>query len=281
MINISLKDNSFSHAYSYGNGDLNILSKYIKWDRINIHDIIFYTDSFFNSDDPYKYSYKTNIAWIHEPKSIRNHLYDINSIDWSKFDYVLSHNINFIDQLNNTGKVKALWCAAGGCWIYEEDRKIYNKSKNLSIIASVKRMTHGHKLRHKIIELYKEEFCEIAGNGYNSIAYKLSALKDYRFSVIIENDNSDGNFTEKLIDCLITGTIPIYYGTKNIGTYFDLNGFILINSPEEFGNIISLLNEDYYNSKINSIKNNFELAHQYVNTEDSIYNLYKDVIFNV
>lgn len=281
MINVSIKDSSFSHAYSCGNGDLKIFSKYIKWDRVNINDIIFYTDGYISNNEPYKYSDKVNVAWIIEPKSISEHLYNINYTDWSKFDYVLSHNINFIDYLNDSGKVKALRYAFGGCWIYEQDRKVYNKTDNLSIISSGKKMTIGHKLRHNIIELFRDHFSNISGGGYNPISYKLSALKDYRFSVIIENDNSDDFFSEKLIDCLITGTIPIYWGTKNIGKYFDLNGFIQIENSDDFKSILPLLTEEYYNSKIDVIHKNFQLAHQYVNMEDGIYNLYKDIIFKL
>ena len=35
------------------------------------------------------------------------------------------------------------------------------------------------------------------------------------FSVCIENDVYDTYFTEKILDCFATGTIPIYKGTKN------------------------------------------------------------------
>lgn len=279
MRTVSLKDNCFSHAYSCGNGDLNILSKYINWDRNDINDIIFYTDNYILSDDPHKYSDKISVAWIVEPKAISNHLYDINYTDWSKFDYVLSHNTNFVEELNNSSKVKSLWYAFGGSWIYEQDRFIHLKSKNLSIITSSKSKTHGHRMRHEIINSHRNIFDGLFGRGYNRINNKIEGLREYRFSLVVENDNSDDFFSEKLIDCLVTGTIPIYYGTKNIGKYFDVNGFLLINNVNDFGKITSLLNEDYYNSKLNSIKNNFALAQKYVNMEDWIYNTYKDVIF--
>lgn len=279
MTTTSLKDNSFSHAYSCGNGDLKIFSKHIIWDRINIQNVIFYTDNFIGGDDPYKYSDKTNVAWIIEPPSINNSLYDVNYTDWNKFDYVISHNTEFVTKLNYGGKVKALWYAFGGCWIYEQDRGIHSKSKNLSVIASAKSKTHGHRMRHDIINSYRNMFNGIFGRGYNHIQNKIEGLKEYRFSLVIENDNSDDFFSEKLIDCLVTGTIPIYYGTKNIGKYFDLSGFIIINNEDDFANIIPMLNEQYYMSKLDSVRNNFNLAKKYVNMEDGIYNLYKDLIF--
>lgn len=280
MINVSLKDSAFSHATSYSHGDLKIYSKYISWDRENIHDVIFYTDSHIASEMPYSYKTHKNIAWILEPISISSVLYSTSYTDWSKFDFVISHNLKFINELKLNCKTNPLWCAVGGCWIEEIDRLIHTKTKNLSVISSGKTMTYGHNLRHRIINLYKNNITDIFGGGYNPIKYKLDALKEYRFSVIIENDNSDDWFTEKLIDCLITGTIPIYWGTKNINKYFNVEGFLVIENEFDFKNIIPALTEEYYMSKLDIIQSNFELAKKYVNTEDWIYLNLGNIIFN-
>lgn len=43
---------------------------------------------------------------------------------------------------------------------------------------------------------------------------KVRGLQEYRFSIVIENSLSEGRyFTEKLLDALAVGTIPIYWGT--------------------------------------------------------------------
>lgn len=277
---ISLKDSAFSHATSYSHGDLKIYSKYIKWDRENIHDVIFYSDAYLNSNLPYQYKNKINVAWIMEPISISPILYSSSFTDWSKFNHIISHNIKFLNELKLNFKSNVMWYAVGGCWIEEIDRKIYDKTKNVSIIASGKKLTYGHNLRHKIIYLYKEIFSDVFGGGYKPISYKLDALKNFRFSVIIENDNTEDWFTEKLIDCLITGTIPIYWGTKNISKYFNKNGFLIFNDELDFKNIIPYLTNEFYLSKLDIIKENFENAKKYVNAEDWIYlNLGKN-IFN-
>jgi hypothetical protein len=46
---------------------------------------------------------------------------------------------------------------------------------------------------------------------------KHSKLKEYRFSLVIENDSN--YISEKLIDCIINGTIPIYIGPKLLSCY--------------------------------------------------------------
>ena len=36
-------------------------------------------------------------------------------------------------------------------------------------------------------------------------------------------------FTDKIIDCFLTGTIPIYHGCQDISDYFDIEGIIIFN----------------------------------------------------
>ena len=45
---------------------------------------------------------------------------------------------------------------------------------------------------------------------------KIDGLRDYRYHFCIENIKRDYWFTEKLIDCFVTGTIPIYWGCPSI-----------------------------------------------------------------
>ena len=72
-------------------------------------------------------------------------------------------------------------------------------------------------------------------------------------------------FTEKIIDCLVTGTVPIYWGCGNIGNYFDKRGFLEFNSVDEFKGMIEKLNLETYNNMLPFIKNNFELSLIYTN----------------
>ncbi len=67
----------------------------------------------------------------------------------------------------------------------------------------------------------------------HSISYKgrveekLTALRKYKFTLCYENARDiDGYITEKIFDCLFAGTIPIYWGPKNITKYIPANCFI-------------------------------------------------------
>lgn len=105
---------------------------------------------------------------------------------------------------------------------------------------------------------------DLFGNGYNPIENKITALQDYRFSIIIENEKIDNWFTEKIIDCLMTGTIPVYWGCPNIGDYFDTRGFVIINSIDELISKKNIFKETTYSEMLPYIKINFELAKKYI-----------------
>ena len=69
----------------------------------------------------------------------------------------------------------------------------------------------------------------------------------------------------------MTGTIPIYYGPDCIGDYFNTKGMIIFKDVAEMDNILQSLDEDLYNQMLPYAKENFELAKQYILSEDWMY----------
>ena len=160
----------------------------------------------------------------------------------------------------------------------EEDFKVYPKTKLLSAISSNKTEVPGHVIRLSFIVKIKHRL-DLYGRGFKEIENKLEGLKDYMFSVAIENSTSTNCFTEKIQDCFLTGTIPIYYGPKNIGEYFNMDGILTFNTQEELNSILDSLNEDLYYSKMDAIINNYNKARGYLTFNDSLYDLHlKDLI---
>ena len=51
-------------------------------------------------------------------------------------------------------------------------------------------------------------------------------LFDAMFSLAVENVAQDDYFTEKLLDCFLTRTVPIYWGCPNAAAYFDPEGIV-------------------------------------------------------
>ena len=71
-------------------------------------------------------------------------------------------------------------------------------------------------------------------------------------------------------DCLLTGTIPIYYGTPSVEKWFNTEGMIIL---EDSFDIESLTEEMYYD-KMSAVKDNFERALKMEILEDFIYENY-------
>ena len=72
---------------------------------------------------------------------------------------------------------------------------------------------------------------------------------DTQFGVAIENFSHRGWFSEKILDCFLLKTIPIYWGCSNIGDYFDIDGIIPFNNVDDLIYITNQLNESYYNNR--------------------------------
>jgi hypothetical protein len=274
MIEVSLRDTTFSHVPD-GIGLGNTKISQIKFNRNSEEwlDICFFTDGNIKNNDILKSKSKINIAWIIEPLSINLETYEKAYQNIDKYDYILTHNLNLI----NVDSKKCFYYPFGGCWIKPEDRKVYDKTKNFSIIASAKNWTVGHRLRHEIIKRFNQKIDLICGEGYKPIDSKLEALKDYRYSFIIENDDNDTYFSEKLIDSLTTGTIPIFWGSK-IDSFFDMNGIIRLDNLDQIEDLFKKCDSIFYQSKKESILNNFEIANQFVCPEDWIYHNFLTII---
>jgi hypothetical protein len=70
-------------------------------------------------------------------------------------------------------------------------------------------------------------------------------------------------FTEKLIDCFLTGTIPIYYGCPSIGKFFNIKGIIVIDNIHDLANVIPTLNIDLYNTMMPFMEENYNTSQNY------------------
>ena len=246
----------------------------INWDReATDYDVAIYTDRMcFNQpiDDT-----KNNYAWIIEPPIINgeNYINIVNSKN--KFKKIFTHIRSILERAENS-----VYIPHGGTWLRDEDVNLHEKTKNVSFIFSNKDWNPYHRMRQRIWENMKNDNrIDFYGTGSNNpLHHKIDGLKDYRFSIVIENSIEDLYFTEKILDCFLSGTIPVYVGSKKIVDIFDENGIIFFEGSEDIPNILETLTEELYLSKKESIKNNFEISKNYIHPEKQIQNLIeKDV----
>jgi len=258
------------------------LSRYISpetgWNR-DIHskeyDIAIFTDRMGYNVEPD--NSKTNYLWLIEPPMINGENYSQIGQISHKFKKVFSHNLSIEGRIDNF-----VYVPHCGTWLRSQDIGLHDKSKNISFTYSDKQWNPGHKLRHNFAKLLKEKNATVDHFGSGSgkhIEFKIDSLKDYRFAIVMENSVQDDYFTEKIIDCFLSGTIPIYWGTKNISKYFDGDGIIFFPNIDEWGfnmdvalELMSTLDDSLYQSKLSSIINNFNTAQKYIHPENFILN---------
>ena len=105
------------------------------------------------------------------------------------------------------------------------------KTKEICIIASDATWLQGHKERfafvNKLIGHFKDRI-DIYGRGFNSFECKYEILKNYKYSVCIENSNLPDYFTEKINECYLADVFPIYFGCTNIQEYYHPDSFLSI-----------------------------------------------------
>ena len=159
---------------------------------------------------------------------------------------------------------KFKWVPAQGFWIKEP--RVYEKSKMISFITSNKNFTEGQKTRLSWVEKIGDQV-DLYGRGFNEIATKEEGLCDYMFSVVIENGIYESYYTEKILDCFATGTIPVYLGSPDIANHFNKDGIIELS--DEFD-----VSEEIYYSRIDAIKDNLQRVKDMEVLEDFIYKNY-------
>ena len=102
---------------------------------------------------------------------------------------------------------------------------------------------------------------------------KIEGLKDYRYHFVIENVRRDFWFTEKLIDCFVTGTIPIFWGCPGINGYFNTKGMKIFQKLTDLPPLLKECTVEEYDRMLPFIKINFKKAKNYILAEDYIYKL--------
>lgn len=202
------------------------------------------------------------ILYLVEPIGIYPQIYSIfNDLDLlQNIDLIGTHHKRFATQKNIIHTT---------CPIPPQvhEKFVFQKTKLCSIVTSLKNFAPGHAIRINILKNINEDTFDKYGAEFNPIEKKDIGLKDYCFSFAIENCNESGYYTEKILDCFLTGTIPIYWGDPDINKIFDSNGIINLDDNFDYKN----LSFDLYKSKLNSVYKNFEIASSLIKTNNIDY----------
>jgi len=257
----------------FGEHNQSRLTPYITWlwDRGPINnDVTVFSDSHLEEAACHPSSCK--IAILIEPPVVSGYAYEFIRVHSDLFQYIFTFDESLLSISNKF--IPYTW---GTPWIGKPERKIYTKDRMVSIIASSKNFAEGHRLRHEVANRYRDSM-ELLGNGYRAIGNKTEGLAPYRYSVTIENCKIDSYFSEKLLDCFLTGTVPIYWGCPRIADFFDPDGIIVFDTSDDLGIILKYLSVEDYERRMPAIEHNFKQVSEYEYFERRIYDFLKDKI---
>jgi hypothetical protein len=222
-----------------------------------------------------------------EPAIILNYtIYLLNN--YKKYHTIVTYDHDVLMSCSNTR-----FYIVADCWIspqYYHFIDVLKKEFKISTLAGSKYMNSakGHLFRqtiHHAQNTLKEhpiiffrssmQIPHIMDYGNNPLLSMKEELFDtFQFAIVIENSKQRNYFTEKIIDCLITKTIPIYYGCPNIHQFFDTTGWIILESDDItiLQSKLALLDSLYYAKYNDIIEKNFIKAQEYSNFNNNINN---------
>lgn len=158
-----------------------------------------------------------------------------------------------------------------GAWVDDLEIK---KTNQITYLMSSKILTHEHRMRFMIMRRVDKltkigDFDFLWHRSPPRVESKNPFFVNAKFHIACENQAMDNMFTEKLLDCFKTKTVPIYFGCTNIGKYFDTRGILEFNSIEKFEHIMNTLTPAKYDDLNEYVLMNYELSKPY--WQKSIY----------
>ena len=230
------------------------------------------------------------IIIIQEPLSglwVADKVRDVNNKDL--YSYVFTYHQDILE--NNE---KAVYFLCTTTWIKNYDFPAKKFGVSTLVGGKNKAGLEGYVLRH---ELWARQWeIGLSKDFYLSSAYRYSAV-DYtnqlilpenmpdkaimfnnQYHIAIENTSLRNAFSEKILDCFQTKTIPLHYGCPNIENYFNVDGIIIVNNVNEIINTCNSLTPDYYESRLAAIEDNYQRSMAYLSTTEILDNKLKEII---
>ena len=155
-----------------------------------------------------------------------------------------------------------------------DEKTLLAKKKACAVVVS---NPDAAGIRDNIIDELAKVMDVASGGRYKNnvggpVKDKLGFLENYRLSLAFENSDNNGYTTEKILEAFAAGTIPIYWGSKDIKKEFNPEAFIDVNdfdSVESAVKYIKSVAEDD-NAYLNMMKAPM------VTPEQEAYNILKE-----
>mgnify|MGYP003650117123 FL=1 len=228
-----------------------------------------------------------NIIILNEPNQLFGHHSQIQQY-YNNYNLILTWGQDVVDN-----------CSNARLFIHGETNldKNYINSFNsnpkrkfeVTFLSGVLKLIEGHKLRHKILDIeskvkipnkfwkvlddfnhetgnrpgYRDPGCDVItkeGTPIEGEGKKQVWNRNSMFHIAVENSKNLNYYTDKIVDCFATKTIPIYWGAPNIEDYFNKDGIITFKNENDLVEILNNLTEKDYQNRLEAVEENHILA---------------------
>jgi hypothetical protein len=168
----------------------------------------------------------------------------------------------------------------------------FTKPKKLSFCVSNLKGNEMYDFRRELVYkiLESDLDCDIFGSGweiydprYKGIATdKADALLPYEYSIAIENSIFDGYVSEKMFDCFLCNTVPLYYGSPTVEQVYNPDSFLKLPFTNDIPALLNWLKE----LAEAPARTNFKFRNTVLESKErylqkyNIYNLMKNIVKN-
>jgi hypothetical protein len=218
------------------------------------------------------------VLWAVEPNEISG-LRDTVIQRHNEFDLILTWHKEVLDSCTN-----AKLFPLGTSWILDFD---FSQEKKYSITSIVggKKLTQNQLIRQELPKVVSEivsiqlELFNSLNNPYQGQPSIERVMQDRdkknelfysQFHIVIENVSHPNFFTEKLIDCFQTKTVPIYLGCTNISDFFDIRGMILVDNLENIVTKCNSITQKTYQEMLPYIEQNYQRSVKYAKFRETL-----------
>jgi|TARA_R110002073_G_scaffold223993_3_gene384208 hypothetical protein len=230
-----------------------------------------------------------NIIILNEPNQLFGHHDYVQKVK-NNYSLILTWSQDVVDKCSNAKKFIHGETNLDLDYInsfYFRDERLFE----VTFLSGVLELIEGHKLRQKVLQIENDlcipvkfwkvlsDFNHETGNrpGYRDPGAEIITEKGTpiegegkkeiwnrksMFHIAIENSRNLNYYTDKIVDCFATKTIPIYWGAPNIADYFNKEGIITFENEEDLKEILNNLTERDYINRLEAIEENYILARE-------------------
>ena len=203
-------------------------------------------------------------------------------IDNHKFyDVILAWHERILRECPNAVKFvspSAPWCGefAAGTVSYRQgmqntfhvvDQSAVNKPFEVSYLTSSKNWCPGHALRQQIFDTLPSALGTLKVNKHRSpprlSGAERTATFQAQYHIAVENAQWNNYFTEKILDCFLMRTMPLYWGCPNLGEYFNLDGIMQFDTVDSLVLLLKNLTTGHYQAHRQAVEENYKRALEY------------------